>query len=136
MADAKKPTDQERIAQLEQQLRDLQSQIFVMQRMGGFADAKTLGIRCTRIEERLEREETDGLMLKDLAGLATEWMVQHLRDRHDVAESDNRADSIFVRKIRRRLAEWAEKVGLMSKRRDVKGSRADENRLRPQAANS
>lgn len=136
MADAKKPTDQERIAKLEHQLRELQSQISTMQRMGGFADSKTLGVRCARIEERLERGETDGLMLKDLAGLATEWMVQHLRDRHDVAETDNRADSIFVRKIRRRLAEWAEKVGLMSRRRDVKDARGNENRLRPQAANS
>lgn len=131
MADAAKPTDQDRIAKLEQQLRDQQRQIEAMQRMGGFADAKTLGIRCTRIEERLAKTELDGSMLQDFVGLATDWMARHLRDRHDVSEHDNGPDSIGVRKIRRRLAEWAEKAGLMTKRRDVTDSRQDENRLRP-----
>lgn len=131
MADAAKPTDQDRIAKLEQLVRDQQFQISSMQRMGGFADAKTLGIRCTRIEDRLAKTELDGSMLQDFAGLATDWMARHLRDRHDVAESDNGPDSIGVRKIRRRLAEWADKVRLLSKRRDVNGARIDENRLRP-----
>lgn len=131
MADAAKPTDQDRIAKLEQLVKDQQFQISTMQRMGGFADAKTLGIRCTRIEERLAATELDGSMLKDFTGLAADWMARHLHERHAIAETDNQADSIFVRKIRRRLAEWAEKVGLMGQRRDVKSARTDENRLRP-----
>ena len=131
MAEAAKPTDQDRIAKLEQLMRDQQFQISTMQRVGGFADSKTLGIRCTRIEDRLERAELDGKMLKDFAGLATDWMARHLHERHGISENDNQADSIFVRKIRRRLAEWAEKVGLMTKRRDLTGARNDENRLRP-----
>jgi hypothetical protein len=132
MSDEKQPTADQRIAKLEQGLKDANWQIAQMQRMGGFADSKTLSMRSTRIEERLEKVELDGSMLKDFTGLVTDWMARHLHERHGISEHDNAPDSIFVRKVRRRLAEWAEKCGLMGKRRDVAGARNDENRLRPQ----
>lgn len=126
-----KPTDAQRITKLEQLVADQARQILHMQRMGGFADAKTIGVRCSRIEDRLALVELDGKMLKDVAGLSADWMVKHLADRHQVNEHDNGTDSILFRKIRRRMAEWAEKVGLMAKRRDVTDTRHDENRTRP-----
>jgi len=132
LGDDRKPaTDHDRIVKLEQQLHEMQKTMNTMQRVGGFADSKTLSMRSTRIEERLERLEFDGKMVQDFTGLATDWMARHLHERHAIAETDNAPDSIFVRKIRRRLAEWADKVGLMSKRRDVSDARRDENRLRP-----
>lgn len=130
MADDK-PSEHQRLAKLEQGLADANRQISHMQRMGGFADSKMLSTRSTRIEDRLEKLELDNGMLKDFTAFVTEWLAKHLLERHGIAEHDNAPDSIFVRKIRRRLAEWCEKVGLMSKRRDVNGARNDENRLRP-----
>jgi hypothetical protein len=122
------------IAKLRQDLVDANRQILVMQRVGGFADSKALSIRSSRIEDRIELLETDNSMLKDFVGMAADWMARHLFERHAIAETDNQPDSIFVRKIRRRLAEWADKNGLMGKRRDVAGARNDENRLRPAAS--
>lgn len=121
------------IAKLRQDLVDANWQIRNMQKNGGFADSKALSIRSTRIEERVQTLETDSSMLQDVAGLVAEQMGRHLFERHGIAESDNQPDSIFVRKIRRRLAEWADKNGLMGKRRDLNGARQDENRLRPVA---
>lgn len=119
------------IATLRVQLAAADKQIVLMQRLGGFADSKTLSLRSSRIEERLERVELDAGMLKDFVGMAADWMTRHLIERHLIAENDNQPDSIFVRKIRRRLAEWADKTGLTGKRRDLNGARHDENRLRP-----
>ena len=131
------PTDQERIAKLEQQLRDAWVQIGHMQRMGGFADAKTLGTRCTRIETRLELVELDGEMLKDVAAHTSELVEDHLRDRHDSdLDRDSAIDATAWRKIRRRMRVWAEKRGLMTARRDVAGVRQSENRLRPTVESS
>lgn len=134
MADEKPTLDDafKAIRALQAQLTEANRQILTMQKFGGFADSKTLGLRSTRIEERLEKVELDGVMLKDVAGLAADWLARHLFERHAISEHDNAPDSILARKVRRRLAEWAEKVGLMGKRRDVAGARNDENRLRPQ----
>lgn len=136
MSEPKKgPTEAERITRLEQQLRQALGQIEHMQKMGGFADAKTLGVRCTRIEERLALVELDGEMLKDVAAHTSELFEDHLGDRH--GDDVDRGDSIDVRawrKIRRRLREWAEKRGLMAKRRDLNSTRRDENRARPREA--
>lgn len=123
----------EQIAKLRQDLGDANRQIMFMQRMGGFADSKALSVRATRIEDRLERLETDTTMLKDITGHVADWVARHLLDRHGVEERDNGTDSILSRKVRRRLAEWLDKTGLMGKRRDVAGARQDENRLRPVA---
>lgn len=130
---AEKPvTDQQRFAKLEQDNKDLWFQVHQMQRMGGFADAKTLGQRCTRIEERLALTELDGEMLKDVAAQTSVLFEDHLRDRHDSdIDRDSAIDATAWRKIRRRLREWADKRGLMTKRRDLSGARTDENRLRP-----
>ncbi len=130
-----KPTDAQRIAKLEQLVADQARQILHMQKMGGFADAKTIGIRCTRIEERLALVELDGEMLKDVVAHTSEMMSDHLGDRH--GDDLNRGDAIDVRswrKIRSRMRIWAEARGLMSKRRDVTSTRHDENRTRPRQA--
>lgn len=112
----KKPaklTDAERIARLEQLVREQAIQITKMQLMGGFSDSKTVGIRCTRIEERLALAELDTEMLKDVAAHACEMMRDHLVDRHGEDEMSTAIDMAAWRQIRRRLREWAQKRGLM-----------------------
>lgn len=133
MADAAKPTDQDRIAKLEQLVKDQQFQISSMQRMGGFADAKMLGTRCTRIEERLALTELDGEMLKDVTAFHHGFVEHHLKDRHDVTtiDRDDAPDVVPWRRARQSMRRWAEKRGLMTKRRDIAGARTEENRLRP-----
>lgn len=133
----KKPelTTEQRLVAVEQKNSQLQAQIDRMLKVGGFADSKTLSMRSLRLEERTEKTEFDIEMLKDVTALLTEQAGQHLVERHQMADRDNTPDAITIRKIRRRLVEWAEKRGLMVKRRDVAGARQGENRLRPQAAN-
>ena len=136
MADDKKPlTTEERLAGIERNCTLLQGQIDRMLKTGGFADSKTLSMRSLRLEERTEKTELDIEMLKDVGALLTDFAGHHVADRHQGGDRDNSPDAISVRKIRRRLVEWAEKRGLLNKRRDVAGARQDENRLRPQAAN-
>jgi len=112
MGDEKKaPTDQERIAKL---------------------DSKMLGIRCHRIEQRLDMLDLDGEMLKDCLAHTNAMLGEHLRDRHDAdIDRDDAPDVVPWRRIRRRMREWAEKRGLMSKRRNVSDARRDEGRVRP-----
>lgn len=129
-----KPTDGQRIAALEKMVADQARQITIMQRMGGFADAKTIGIRCTRIEERLALLELDGEMLKDVAAHTSAMMQDHLIDRHGEDERSSSIDMTSWRRIRSRLRIWAEARGLMNKRRDVSNTRRDENRTRPREA--
>lgn len=125
------------VASLRGQLTDMNRQITAMQRMGGFSDSKTVGVRCTRIEARVEALEIDGEMLKDVAGLHVTLLEDHLKDRHDAdLDRDNAIDTISFRKIRRRMRLWAEKRGLIERRDDLGGARRDENRLRPAAASS
>lgn len=135
MADGKKPEptgDQQRLAKLERDLTDARFQITAMQRMGGFTDAKQHSIRASNIEKRLELLELDGEMVKDVLAYNSEAWADHLRDRHDAdLDRDSAIDATNWRRMRRRLREWAEKRGLMTKRRDVTGARTDENRLRP-----
>lgn len=138
MADGKKPeptADQQRLAKLERDLADARWQITNMQRLGGFTDAKTHSIRATRIEERLDLLELDGEMVKDaLAFSSTAW-EDHLKDRHDSdLDRDSAIDATSWRRMRRRMREWAEKRGLMTKRRDLTDTRRDENRQRPIAS--
>ena len=130
---AKKPlTAEERIAKLEQLVRDQAYQILQMQRVGGFADSRMIGIRCANIEKRLDLVELDGEMLKDTTAMAVAGMESHLKDRHDAnfARFDGN-DVGAVARIRRRLADWAEKRGLMTKRKDVGDVRRDEGRVKP-----
>lgn len=138
MADkpAKEAELEKRIAKLESELRNATWQITQMQKMGGFADSKTLGTRCTRIEERLALVELDGDMLKDVAAHQQNFVEHHLRDRHDVTplERDDAPDVVPWRRIRARLRTWADKRGLMTKRRDLTNVRHDENRRRPREA--
>lgn len=133
MTEKKVPTDQERIAKLEQMLADQAREILRMQMAGGFADSRTLGIRCGRIEQRLDLLELDGEMLKDCLALQQGFVEHHLRDRHDVdnIDRDDAPDVVPWRRIRRRLREWAEKRGLMTRRRDVNDAQRDEGRIRP-----
>lgn len=133
---AKKPlTAEERIAKLEQQVRDQAYQILQMQRVGGFADSRTIGIRCANIEKRLDLVELDGEMVKDCLAHQVTYTEHHLRDRHDVdnIDRDDAPDVVPWRRIRHRMRQWAEKRGLMTKRRDLNDTRRDEGRVRPRA---
>lgn len=132
----KAPSDQDRIAKLERLVADQAREIARMQSVGGFADSKTLGIRCRRIEERLELVELDGEMIKDCQAHQVTMIEHHLRDRHDVdnIDRDDAPDVVPWRRIRHRMRLWAEKRGLMTKRRDVNDARRDEGRVRPRAA--
>lgn len=140
MADkpAKEADLEKRIAKLEAELRNATWQITQMQKMGGFADSKTLGTRCTRIEERLVLVELDGDMLKDVAAHQVAFVEHHLSDRHDVIplDRDDAPDVKPWRRMRARLRTWADKRGLMTKRRDLTDVRHDENRTRPRAVAS
>lgn len=130
-ADKKQDDLQGQVNKLGAQIKDLQFQITTMQRIGGFTDAKTLSMRATRIEDRLEIVERDGAMLKDLSGLTIAAFGEHLK-RHDIPlVTDNGDDTIAFRKIVRRAREWAEKAGLLKKRNDLTETRRDENRMRP-----
>lgn len=132
MGDKKPLSDQDRIVRLEQLVADQARTISHMQMMGGFGDAKTVGIRCTRIEKRLDLLELDGEMLKDCLAHTNTQIGEHLRDRHDAdIDRDDAPDVVPWRRIRRRMREWAEKRGLMTKRKDVSDARRDEGRLRP-----
>jgi hypothetical protein len=134
MGEQKTPSDTDRIAKLEHLVAEQARTIAWMQRLGGFTDAKTIGVRCARIEKRVELLELDGEMLKDVVGLQQGLVEHHLKDRHDLAAGFDRDDSPDVipwRRIRKRLREWAEKRGLMAARRDVSDVRKDENRARP-----
>ena len=111
---------------------DLQFQVTHMQRMGGFADSKALSMRSTRLEERVEKLELDGDMLKDVAAGHITLLEEHLKDRHNAnMERDNDFDVINWRKIRRRMREWAERRGMLGRKRDISATRRDENRLVP-----
>lgn len=124
------------IATLRQALNEANRTITKMQNVGGFADSKALGLRSKRIEDRVEKLEFDNTLHKDVTAHTVDLLTNHLTDRHGIAETDNGPDMIFLRKIKRRLREWAEATGLMNKRRDVRETRQDENRLRPSSANS
>lgn len=138
MGEEKKPTAlEQQVAKLTSELADAWQQIRWMQTRGGFTDAKMHSMRATRIEERLEKVELDADMLKDVAAHSSTLIEDHLKDRHDAdVDRDNSIDVVHWRKIRRRMREWAEKRGLMDKRRDTASARGDENRLRPRAATS
>jgi hypothetical protein len=120
MADEKKPappTIEQRVTKLEQALADANRTIQQMQKVGGFADSKALSMRATRIEQRLERLEFDGALHKDVTSHTVDLLTNHLIVRHGIDEKDNGPDMIFLRKIKRRLAEWADAVAQMNKRR-------------------
>jgi hypothetical protein len=124
MADDKKPqlSQEQRIVTLEAGLKNAVWQIEHMQKQGGFADSKTLSMRASRIEDRLELVELDGEMLKDVAAANSEAWHNHLFDRHgSLIDQDSSIDTTAWRKMRHRIKLWAEKRGLLTKRRD--GSR-------------
>jgi hypothetical protein len=123
------------IAKLRNQLADMQRTITIMQRMGGFADSKAHSMRATRIEERVEKLELTSSMLTDVAAFHVTLLDDHLKDRHDAdLDRDNSIDVIQFRRIRRRMREWAEKMGLIGKRTDIRQARQSENRLRASAS--
>jgi predicted membrane chloride channel (bestrophin family) len=135
MGEGKKPelSIEQQIAKLATELADAKRQIQRMQTLGGFTDAKSHSIRATRIEERLERVEMKVDALLDVAAFNSTMMEDHLGDRHGIdVNRDDAIDAISWRKIRRRLREMADKLGLTNKRNDLTTSRQDENRLRPQ----
>lgn len=137
MADDKRPALEQEVAKLTADLANAWTQIRWMQTRGGFTDAKTHSMRSARIEERLEKVELDGEMLKDVAGIHVTLLEDHLKDRHDAdLDRENSIDVISFRKIRRRMRAWAESRGLIGKRDDLGSTRRDENRLRPSAAGS
>ncbi len=117
---------------LTRSLNEANRTITKMQAVGGFADSKQLSTRSQRLEDRVEKLEFDGVMHQDVTAHTVDLMSRHLHERHDLdLDRDNSPDVIFLRKIRKRLRDWAEDKGLMSKRRDVRDTRQDENRLRP-----
>jgi hypothetical protein len=109
LADQKKPpSDQDRLAKVERDLAYAQKQIAHMQSVGGFADAKTFGIRSKRLEDRVAVLERDVTMLLDITDRHMDLIEDHLRDRHDAdLERDNSIDVVNYRKIRRRVREWS-----------------------------
>lgn len=133
MEPKKQPPDHERIASLERQVRDLTQLVTRMQLVGGFADSKSIGIRCANMEKRLDLVELDGEMLKDVSAFQVSFVEHHLRDRHDVAgiDRDDAWDVVPFRRIRQRMRIWAEKRGFMTKRKDLTDARRDEGRVRP-----
>lgn len=125
-------TPEQQIRILTGRVQDMQGQIDHMLRCGGYVDSKTLSMRCTRIEERLERLEPDGEMVKDVLAHQQTLLEEHLKDRHDAdMVRDNDPDVVAWRKIRRRMRDWAEKTGLMKQRDASRSARLSENRLRP-----
>lgn len=136
MADKTAPaeTAEQRFTKLTSDLADAWRQINRMQQCGGFTDAKTHSVRSTRIEQRLEFAETQIEALLDVSAHLVTLLEDHLRDRHDSdVDRDSAIDATSWRKIRRRLREMAEKLGLMDKNRAIKDVRRDENRLRARA---
>lgn len=122
---------------LTRSLNEANRTITKMQAVGGFADSKQLSMRSARLEERVEKLEFDETMHQDVTAHTVDLLTRHMGERHGLdLDRDNAPDVIFLRKIRKRLREWAEDKGLMNKRRDVTGARNDENRLRPIAAKS
>ena len=81
--------------------------------------------------------------LLDLAAHNVALLEDHIGDRHDVdlnrcrAGGDDALDAVNFRRMKNRLRDLAEKLGLLNKRRDLTDARRSENRLRPQqVANS
>lgn len=137
MAEEMRGAAEQRLTMLEASVKNAHWQIERMQKLGGFTDAKTLSMRATRIEERLEVVEFDGEMLKDVVAYNAEAWEDHLKDRHDSdIVRDSAIDTTKWRQIRHRLRVWAEKRGLVNKRRDVAGARQGENRLRPASSSA
>lgn len=106
------------IQSLRAAVNDANRTITQMQKIGGFADSKTLSQRSTRLEQRVEKLEFDGTLHKDLTAHLVDLLTKHLTERHDLPDTDNGTDMIFLRKIKRRLRE----------------SDDDRKRLRPSAA--
>jgi hypothetical protein len=133
--DKPKLTVEQRLEALEREKASLWFQVNWMQQRGGFTDAKTLSLRCGRIEDRLEHVEGQGEALLDVAAFNVVLLEDHLQDRHDADLShDNSIDVVNFRRIRKRLHVWAEKVGLLKKKQDLREVRTDENRIHPRAA--
>ncbi len=121
----------QRLRELEGKVRNQKMQLDWMRREGGFAPSKEISVRISRLEERVERAETDSEMHGDVAGLAVRYMEEHLKDRHGAdLDRDDDPDVVNYRRLRKRLREWAEKVGLLARRRDLVSARRDENRVR------
>ncbi len=140
MTETKGPTVEQQLNQLRSRLDVADRRIAGMLTTGGFADSKTLSMRSTRLEDRVAVLERDNRMLLDIAGLQASFIEEHLATEHglDVNKS-NAASVIWMRKVKRRLREWAEQCQLLKRgRSDVAEARRDENRLRPreQAAHS
>jgi len=132
LADEKKTPLEQQVVKLTADLANACWQIKWMQTRGGFTDAKTHSVRATRIEERLERLEIQMQALLDVAAFNCALLEDHLRDRHDAnLDRDDAIDVTNWRRMRRRLREMAEKLGLMAKRRSLTETRQSENRLRP-----
>lgn len=135
MAKAPELTFEQQLKTLSAKIADLGVQVTHMQRMGGFTDAKTLSMRSTRLEERVEKTEAAVELLKDVSAHLTTLVADHLKTRHSVnLVEDNSTDTISFRRILRRMREFAEKTGLAKKRADLRETRQGENRLRPAIA--
>jgi hypothetical protein len=97
------------IAALRKTIDEQQRTITRMQSVGGFADSKQLSTRSQRLEDRVERLEFDSVMHQDVTAHTVDLMSRHLHERHDLdLDRDNSPDVIFLRKIRKRLRDWAE----------------------------
>jgi hypothetical protein len=124
MGDEKKNPD------LFQQLNSLRSELAMankkiqwMQTRGGFTDAKTHSMRATRIEGRLDTLEIQVAALLDVAAFNVSLLEDHLRDRHDASLKEDAIDVASWRRMRRRLTEMAEKLGLAARKRAVSEGR-------------
>jgi hypothetical protein len=138
MAENTSPTVQQQLDKLRSRLDVADRHILHMQKVGGFTDSKTHGVRTTRIEDRVAVLERDIKLLLDLAGLQASFIEEHLATQHAYQlVTSNEASVIWFRKIKRALREWTEACKLTRRgRSDIAEARRDENRLRPREAAS
>lgn len=123
---------EDQLGRIRQIVADHTAQLRTMQKQGGFADSKTLSMRSTRLEDRVAVLERDVKLLLDLSAMQAGFIEEHLLTDHKVPQTSNEASSIWMRKVKRRLREWAELCNLTRKgRSDIAEARRDENRLRP-----
>lgn len=132
MSEKKPLSVEQQFQSLRIDLAQMQQKITWMQTRGGFTDAKTHSMRAQRLEDRMDRLEIQMTAALDAIAFMTELLGEHLKDRHDAnLDRDDDIDVASWRRIRRRLRDLAEKLGLMEKRRATTQVRQSENRLRP-----
>lgn len=136
MGDERKNQDTAaQLMRLQSEIGAINTQIKWMQTRGGFTDAKTHSVRAQRAEDRLDKLEIQLSAALDVIAFMTELLGEHLKDRHNAnLDRDDDIDVSRWRRIRQRLREMADKLGLTAKKRALHEVRRSENRLQPATA--